>query len=348
MNVVVVEPKRPEREGIARLLTNCGHVVRQAADAKSALALVRSDAPDVVLTEWSLPGAGGLDLVRTIRATPTKYHVYCLVTSARCGPADIASVFAAGADDFLRKPIFKEELLARLVAPDRIRGWAGRLRPASAQDLSGGFDVKELKAWRLVESVVSTDVGEMLGSEFEIDTGAALDRACLGARIPLTLATENTDFTLTVAVDDDSRRGLAQQVFGDPAVADTMLQDLMREIANTGGGAFKRALVGEGHSLTTGLPEDEHTPPSGAGIHRRWRTRLGQGLSLCWTMSVVRRTPRRLAVSALHEGMVLTNDVRNECGVLLLPKGTRLTVTSIERLTKLLSDKFLVDVAAAT
>jgi hypothetical protein len=59
------------------------------------------------------------------------------------------------------------------------------------------------------------------------------------------------------------------------------------------------------------------------------------------------RANRRVPASQLIEGMVLAHDLRNDCGILLVPSGSRLTGTSAARLAKMFGDKIYLEVATA-
>jgi len=78
----------------------------------------------------------------------------------------------------------------------------------------------------------------------------------LGAQMPLTLASEQTEVRLTVAIDATAIPRLAALCLGDAAAPEESVRDVLREFANTAGGAFVRAASQEGVSLTHGLPVD--------------------------------------------------------------------------------------------
>lgn len=69
--ILVVDDDPNSRLLAATLLESAGHAVAQAANAEQALAHVRSDRVDLVLTDLSLPNASGASLVRTLRADST-------------------------------------------------------------------------------------------------------------------------------------------------------------------------------------------------------------------------------------------------------------------------------------
>src|SRR5579871_2301145 len=74
----------------------------------------RFDALDLVILDLMLPGAHGLDVLKFIRASA--HSVPVLVLSARQDTTDKVRAFGLGADDYLTKPFWPEELLARVRA----------------------------------------------------------------------------------------------------------------------------------------------------------------------------------------------------------------------------------------
>lgn len=352
MLVLIVEDVRHERELLARHLAHAGCDVAQAADTKAALQLIAERPPDVLLTDWGLPGGSGLDLVKRVRSIATPHHVYSIVVTGRTNAADIAQVFASGADDFLRKPVFKEELVARIEAPKRIAAWASRLAPsATVHDLTGRYDATRLRAWREVENLVTADISDMLGHGLTVTRGA-ITPVVMAAEIPLSLPAEQLEIRLGVGFDGTSRAKLGELLLGDPSAPDATMNDVVREIANTAGGAFKRTALAEGITLTTGLPSNHGRlePPANLtqDTLRPWVARSdANGFGLSFTASIVSRKNQRVTAHTLREGMVLARDLKNEAGVLLVPAGTRLTSSTVERLAKLLGGTFLVDVADA-
>lgn len=112
--VLVVEDDPQLLAMLARLLTDEGYQVDEAADGQRGLHLGLTRAYDVLLLDRGLPGLDGLDLIARLRGrgvvTPT------LILSALGHPADRVVGLDAGAEDYLAKPFDIDELLARLRA----------------------------------------------------------------------------------------------------------------------------------------------------------------------------------------------------------------------------------------
>jgi two-component system response regulator ArlR len=130
--ILVVE----DDESIARFveleLTHQGFTVVRAADGVTALELVQSAEPDLIVLDLMLPGIEGLDVARMLRSNGFDRPI--LMLTARAETRDVVDGFDAGADDYLRKPFEMPELLSRVHALLKRRG---RVSPASVTSASG-------------------------------------------------------------------------------------------------------------------------------------------------------------------------------------------------------------------
>lgn len=98
-----------------------GHECLSAEDGETAWAAYRRERPDVVLSDWVMPGVDGLELCRRIRAEETVlYSCFILVTSLGDKQHALQGMLA-GADDYLTKPLDPAELQMRLIAASRIQ-----------------------------------------------------------------------------------------------------------------------------------------------------------------------------------------------------------------------------------
>ena len=114
MVILVAEDDGVTREAIRDLLQAEGHHVLEAADGREAIDLWRTGKPGLVLLDIMMPGASGYDVCRVIRRDDATVPVAFL--SAKSEEVDIVLGLELGADDFIRKPFGKHELLARVRA----------------------------------------------------------------------------------------------------------------------------------------------------------------------------------------------------------------------------------------
>ena len=113
IQILVVDDDENLRRLLAAYLETEGYRVTQAADGRSALAMLKDCPPHLVVLDVMLPGLTGIEVARQIRgrgATPI------LMLTARGSEEDVLQGFEAGADDYLVKPFSPKILVARVRA----------------------------------------------------------------------------------------------------------------------------------------------------------------------------------------------------------------------------------------
>lgn len=111
---IVVADDNPDMRAYLRLHLEGRYRIAEAASGEQALALVRAERPDLVLSDVVMPGMDGIELCRSIRSDPERHTVPIVLLTAGGDAATRVRGLAAGADDFLQKPFDAEALLARL------------------------------------------------------------------------------------------------------------------------------------------------------------------------------------------------------------------------------------------
>ena len=114
MRVLVVEDYVTLRESLARGLRDTDYAVDATGDGSEGLWFAQNHPYDVVVLDLMLPGLGGIEILRRLRAAGNKVPV--LVLTARDALADRVAGLDVGADDYLVKPFAFDELAARLRA----------------------------------------------------------------------------------------------------------------------------------------------------------------------------------------------------------------------------------------
>ncbi|ALB71064.1 two-component system response regulator PhoP [Cronobacter muytjensii] len=114
MRVLVVEDNALLRHHLKVQLSELGHQVDAAEDAKEADYYLNEHLPDVAIVDLGLPDEDGLSLIRRWRSHDITLPI--LVLTAREGWQDKVEVLGAGADDYVTKPFHIEEVVARMQA----------------------------------------------------------------------------------------------------------------------------------------------------------------------------------------------------------------------------------------
>jgi diguanylate cyclase (GGDEF)-like protein len=122
--LLVVDDDANSRRLLQSLLENAGYRVLTATDGEEGYRCVTSERPDIVITDWMMPKVDGIEMIRKIRAQLNWYPYIVLVTCK----TDQQLGLDMGADDFILKPIRREQLLPRIRAGERIVTLQERLR----------------------------------------------------------------------------------------------------------------------------------------------------------------------------------------------------------------------------
>ena len=121
MSVLVVDGNAAARASVRQAL-NSYYTLRFVSGAEEALASVRTDPPDLIVTELDLSDGDGLALIATLRDTPATERLPIMALTSRATPQDKVAGFLAGADDYVVKPLDLRLFYARLRLLCRIKG----------------------------------------------------------------------------------------------------------------------------------------------------------------------------------------------------------------------------------
>ena len=125
----------------ARIAAMAGYHVLQAKNGHEALERILSDHPDMLITDWDMPGLNGVQLCRELRQRGLPFYVYVLLVTAKSRSEELVEGLEAGADDFITKPIDPAGLIARLRAGARTVAMEHHLREMARSDpLTGAMN----------------------------------------------------------------------------------------------------------------------------------------------------------------------------------------------------------------
>ena len=120
--VLIVDDEPAIRDMVAFALRKGDLEPVQAGDAREAQLAIADRIPDLILLDWMLPGASGLELARRWRKDPLTREVPIIMLTARGEENDRVGGLEAGVDDYVVKPFSARELLARIRAVMRRSG----------------------------------------------------------------------------------------------------------------------------------------------------------------------------------------------------------------------------------
>jgi two-component system chemotaxis response regulator CheY len=119
MKILIVDDDPGTRLLVANAVETLGHRPLQAGDGAEALDAFQMFRPDVVITDWEMPGLTGSELSARIRATEVGY-TYIMLLTGRADERASREAVQLGADDVLPKPPDAAEIERGLIAAERI------------------------------------------------------------------------------------------------------------------------------------------------------------------------------------------------------------------------------------
>lgn len=141
MKIMLVEDSPIQSRRIGRYLKEWNLdflAVENGADAW--ILLQGPDAPSLVLLDWMIPGLDGIELCRRIRTLGANgTYIYTVMLTAKDKKHDLLTAMAAGADDYLAKPVEPSELRARIMVGKRIFELQQSLKFAATHDFLTGL-----------------------------------------------------------------------------------------------------------------------------------------------------------------------------------------------------------------
>lgn len=112
--ILVVEDNPMNLDMLSRRLTRQGFEVVSATDGLAGIAAARSERPDLILMDMSLPEIDGWEATRRLKQDPSTRGVPILALTAHAMTADRDAARAAGCDDYDTKPVELARLLGKM------------------------------------------------------------------------------------------------------------------------------------------------------------------------------------------------------------------------------------------
>jgi diguanylate cyclase (GGDEF)-like protein len=118
--ILVAEDSALTREMLSVHLRSCGYEVLEAENGEQAWEIFRQNNVRFIIADWVMPVMSGIDLCRRVRERQVDGYVYFVLLTGKDTAHDIVEGLKAGADDYIKKPFYGEELKVRLTVGERI------------------------------------------------------------------------------------------------------------------------------------------------------------------------------------------------------------------------------------
>jgi two-component system phosphate regulon response regulator PhoB len=113
-HIVVVEDESDILELLTYNLTREGYEVTALSNGEQALQLIPRKKPGLILLDLMLPGVGGLEICRLLKAKPETARIPIIMVTAKGEETDVVVGLEVGADDYIAKPFSLRVLMARI------------------------------------------------------------------------------------------------------------------------------------------------------------------------------------------------------------------------------------------
>ncbi len=112
--MLVVDDSPTIRAVLGKMLRQDGYAVSVAGDGETALAMARSEKPELVFLDIVMPGMNGFAVLRSLRREPDTHGIPIVMISGNLQATEQFYVQRFGADDFMKKPFGRAEVFTRI------------------------------------------------------------------------------------------------------------------------------------------------------------------------------------------------------------------------------------------
>lgn len=112
--ILIIEDQAPMRRNVALMLQLEGYKTCVAENGRVGIEVARQETPDLILCDVMMPELDGYGVVQALREDPNFATTPFIFLTAKSDRADIRQGMNIGADDYLTKPVVREDLLAAI------------------------------------------------------------------------------------------------------------------------------------------------------------------------------------------------------------------------------------------
>ncbi len=115
IRILIVDDMSTMRRIIRTILNQLGYTnIDEAENGKQALAKLKKEKYDFVITDWNMPEMDGLSLVKAIRSDPELKHIPVLMVTAEAKKENVIQALKAGVNNYIVKPFTPEVLKEKI------------------------------------------------------------------------------------------------------------------------------------------------------------------------------------------------------------------------------------------
>ena len=109
--ILIADDDRDILDLVGFVLAHAGYEVVSVADGSEAIAALEADPPKLAILDVMMPELSGIDVLRRVRANDSIKNMQVILLTVLASDSDVAAGFAAGATDYVTKPLILDELL---------------------------------------------------------------------------------------------------------------------------------------------------------------------------------------------------------------------------------------------
>lgn len=132
-NILAVDDVHANLHLLTEILTQYGHTVRPVPDGKLAVNSAKAAPPDIILLDIMMPGLSGFEVCEQLKADEHTRNIPIIFISALNQVFDKVRAFSIGGVDYVTKPFYPEEVLARVNAHLTLRHLQKQLQEQNIQ-----------------------------------------------------------------------------------------------------------------------------------------------------------------------------------------------------------------------